>query len=126
MFFFIKETNTFGHICVWTILRLTYITLRHQHTTFEQPTACLPFFRVTSWSDTVWDVVTRWVKFRETICMSTNFNYLTTMLRSIFSQNVLFRVEKYIFTIFAYELFKVKMKNCKQYQKYQIFGSKYF
>ena len=33
-----------------------------------------------------------------------------------------FLVGKYIFTIFAYELFKVKMKNCKQYQKYKYLG----
>ena len=37
-----------------------------------------------------------------------------------------FLVEKYKFSIFAYEFFKVKLKNCKLYQKYIIFGSKYF
>ena len=31
-------------------------------------------------------------------------------------------VEKYIFTNFAYERFKVKMKKCKEYQKYIYFG----
>ena len=33
-----------------------------------------------------------------------------------------FLVEKYIFTIFAYELFKVKKKNCNKYQKYIYLG----
>ena len=43
--------------------------------------------------------------------MNMNFNYPTTIFRSIFAQMYKFLVEKYIFTIFAYELFKVKMKN---------------
>ena len=34
-----------------------------------------------------------------------------------------FLVEKYIFTIFAFELFKIKLKNCKLYQKYIYIGS---
>ena len=37
-----------------------------------------------------------------------------------------FLVEKYKFSIFAYEFFKVILKKCKLYQKYIIFGSKYF
>ena len=39
-----------------------------------------------------------------------NYNYLTTIFRSIFAQMYTFLVEKYIFTFFAYERFKVKMK----------------
>ena len=35
-----------------------------------------------------------------------------------------FLVEKYILTFFVYEMFKVKMKNCKLYQKYIYIGSK--
>ena len=46
-----------------------------------------------------------------------NYNYPTTIYRSIFTQTYKFLIEKYKFTIFVYELFKVKMKNCKQYQK---------
>ena len=41
-----------------------------------------------------------------------------------FPQMYKFRVEKFIFTIFANELFKVKMKNCKVCQKYIIFWVK--
>ena len=40
-----------------------------------------------------------------------NYNYPTTICRSIFAQMYKFLAEKFIFTIFAYELFKVKMKN---------------
>ena len=42
-----------------------------------------------------------------------NYNYSTTIYRSIFAQMYKFLVEKYLFAIFADELFKVKMKNCK-------------
>ena len=39
-----------------------------------------------------------------------NYNYPTIIFRSIFAQMYKFLVEKYVFTIFAYELFKVKIK----------------
>ena len=42
-----------------------------------------------------------------------NYNYPTTICSSCFAQMYKFQVEKYMFTIFAFELFKVKMKNCK-------------
>ena len=59
-------------------------------------------------------IVTRWVNFRKkNSCMNMKFNHTTTIFRSIFTQIFTFLVEKYIFTIFAYELFKVKLKNCK-------------
>ena len=55
--------------------------------------------------------------------MNMNYNYPTTIYLEVSSPKMYkFLVEKYIFTIFAYELFKVKMKNCKSYQNYIIFG----
>ena len=54
--------------------------------------------------------------------MNMNYNYLTTIFKKIFAKMYKFLVEKYIFTIFAYELFKVKMKNCKLYQIYVYLG----
>ena len=42
--------------------------------------------------------------------MKMNYNYPTAIFRSIFAQMYKFLVENYIFTSFAYELFKVKMK----------------
>ena len=72
----------------------------------------ISLFRVTSWFDTVCNIVTRWVNFKKkNSCINMNYNYLTTIFRSIFTQMYKFLVEKYIFTIFPYELFKVKMKN---------------
>ena len=53
------------------------------------------------------------VNFNKKKCMNMNYNYPTTIFRSTFTQMYKFRVEKDIFTIFAYELFKVKIKNCK-------------
>ena len=57
--------------------------------------------------------------------MNINYNDPTRIFRSIFAKNVQISCRKTYFTIFARELFKVKMQNCKQYQKYTIFGSKY-
>ena len=42
--------------------------------------------------------------------MNMNYTYPTSIFRSIFAQMYKFLVEKNIFTIFAYELFKVKKK----------------
>ena len=65
------------------------------------------------------NIVTRWVNLREKNSnMNVNYNYPTTIYRSIFAQMYKFLVEKYILTIFAYELFMVKMNVCKKYQKY--------
>ena len=87
----------------------------------------ISLFRVTSWFDTVCNIVTRLVNFRKkNSCMNMNYTYQTAIFRSIFAQIYKFLVEKYIFTIFAYEFFKVKLKYCKLYQKYIIFGLKHF
>ena len=80
--------------------------------------------RVTFWFDTVYNIVTL---YKKKSCMNMNYNYPTTIYLEVSSPKMYkFLVEKYIFTFFANELFKVKMKNCKSYQKYIIFGSKYF
>ena len=39
-----------------------------------------------------------------------NYNYQTTIFRSILPKMYKYPIEIFIFTIFAYELFKVKMK----------------
>ena len=54
--------------------------------------------------------------------MNMIYNYPTTIFRRIFAQMYKILVEKYIFTNFAYERFKVKMKKCKEYQKYIYLG----
>ena len=42
--FFIKETDTFGHIVVWTIYTSHIDHFTPQHTTFEQSTTCFSVF----------------------------------------------------------------------------------
>ena len=42
--FFIKETDTFGHIVVWTIYTSHIDHFTSQHTAFEQSAACLSVF----------------------------------------------------------------------------------
>ena len=54
--------------------------------------------------------------------MNMNYNEPLTIFNSIFAQMYKFLVKNYIFTFFAYELFKVKMKNCKKYQRYIYLG----
>ena len=115
--FSIKETDTFGHIVVWTM----YASHIDHFTPPPPPTysfwanrsMLISLFRVTSWFDTVCNIVTRWVNIRKNSCMHMHYNYPTTIFRSFFAQMYKFLVEKYILTIFAYELFNVKMKNCK-------------
>ena len=68
--------------------------------------------------DIVCNIVTHWVNFRKNSCMNMNYNCPTTIYRDILIHMYKFLVEKYIFTIFAYKFFMLKMKNCKQYQKY--------
>ena len=50
----------------------------------------ISLFRVNFWFDTVCNIVTRWMHLEKTSCRKINYNYPTT--------------------IFAYELFKVKLK----------------
>ena len=53
----------------------------------------ISLFRVTSWFDTVCNIVTHWVNFRKNSCINMNYNYPTTIFRSIFAQNVQISVE---------------------------------
>ena len=71
----------------------------------------ISLLRVASSFDTVYNVVTRWMNFRKkNNCMNMNYNYLTTIFRRIFAQNVQISGRKIYFFNFAYEFFKVKLK----------------
>ena len=61
----------------------------------------ISLFRVISWFDTVCNIVTRWVNFRKkNSCININYNYPTTIFRSIIALMYKCLVEKYnIFTI---------------------------
>ena len=52
-----------------------------------------------------------------------NMNYIIRLqYLEVFRLNVQISGRKYIFTIFAYELSKVKVTNCKKYRKYKYLG----
>ena len=54
--------------------------------------------------------------------MNMEYNYPTKIFSSVSPKMFKFMVEKYIFSIFAYEFFKVKLKNCKYNQKNVLLG----
>ena len=73
----------------------------------------ISLFRVTSWFDTVNNAVTRWMNFRENHLHEHDLIIRLQYLEVFSPKMYKFLVEKYKFSIFAYEFFKVKMKNCK-------------
>ena len=87
--FFVKETNTFGLIVVWTTYTSHIDHFTPQHTAFEQSVACLSVFLellpglipLTMLWNAGWTL-------EKTICMNMTYNYSTTIFRSIFAQNV--------------------------------------
>ena len=121
LFFFIKETGTFGHIVVWTIPASHIDHFTPKHTAFEQAAACLSvFLELLPLTCTVWYRLqycdTLGELLEKTICMNIPFNYLTTIYeyRSILTQIYVFLV---LFTIyiffFHFDLEKFISKNCK-------------
>ena len=87
--FFVKETDTFGQIVVWTTYTSHKDHFTPQHTAFEQSAACLSVFLellpglipLTMLWHAGWTL-------EKTICMNMTYNYSTTIFRSIFVQNV--------------------------------------
>ena len=88
-FFFIKEADTFGHIAVWTIYTSHIDHFTPQHTAFEQSTACLTVFLGSLPGLIPFAIL--WhagLTLAKTSCMNMDYNYPTTIFRSIFAQNV--------------------------------------
>ena len=111
IFFFIKETDTFCPIVLWTIYTSHIDHLTPQHTAFEQSAVCLSVFLESfSGFDTVCNIVTSWVNFRKNSSMNMNYNYPTTIIRSIFAQMYKLLVGKYIFTFLPMNLSRSKWK----------------
>ena len=54
--FFIKETDTFGHVVVRTFCTSHIDHFTPQHTAFEKSTACLSVFLDTSCFDSVYNI----------------------------------------------------------------------
>ena len=124
--FFIKETDIFGHIVVWTTYTSHIDHITPQHTAFEQSTSCLSVFLeslpglipITILWHTEWTL-------EKTVAWT-----WTTIIRlqylEIFSPKMhKFLVEKYVFTIFAFELFKVEMENLNNTRNTNIWVENY-
>ena len=87
--FFVKVTDTFGHISVWTTYTSHIDHFTPQRTAFERSAACLSVFLkllpglipLTMLWHAGWTL-------EKTICMNMTYNHSTTIFRSIFAQNV--------------------------------------
>ena len=65
----------------------------------------ISLFRVTSWVDTVYNIVTRWVNFRKKSCMNVNYNIWLRYLE-VFWPNIYVHVFLVLFTVFQFDLEK--------------------
>ena len=67
-------------------------------------------FRITSWFDTVCNIVTDWMNLKKTICMNMNYNYLTAIFRSILTQILSSSGIIYNFSIWPWKIHTQKLK----------------
>ena len=110
-FFFVKETDTFGHIVVWTTYTSRIDHFTPQHTAFEQSAACLSVFLellpgvipLTMLWHAGWTL-------EKTICMNMTYNYSTTIFRSILTQILCISGFIYNFSIWPWTIHKQKLK----------------
>ena len=64
--FFIRETDTFGHIVVWTILYTSHrLIYAPTYSFWAIGSMLISLVKVTSWSDIVCNIVTRWMDFSD-------------------------------------------------------------
>ena len=92
----------------------TQIILRPIIQILSTPQHAYQSFLVTSWFYTVYNIVTRWVIFRDKHLHKHELQLSDYNMEKYFRPNVQILFEKYIFfPIFAYKFFKVKSKNCK-------------
>ena len=93
-------------------IHLTHFILRPSIQLLGTPQHAYQLFWVTSWSYSVYNIVARWVNFKENIYINMNYNYPTTIWGSIFAQMYKLLEEKYIFFKFVFIIFfKVNGKN---------------
>ena len=105
--FFVKETDTFGHIVVWTTYTSHKDLFTPQHTAFEQSAACLSVFLellpglipLTMLWHAGWTL-------EETIWMNMTYNYSTTIFKSILTQILCISCIIYNFSIWPWKILK--------------------
>ena len=110
--FFVKETDTFGHIVVWTTYTSHIGHFTPQHIAFEQSAACLLVFLellpglipLTMLWHAGWTL-------EKTICMNMTYNYSTTIYRSILTQILCISGIIYIFFTLTLKNSEAKIEN---------------
>ena len=108
---FVKETDTFGHIVVWTTYTSHIDHFTPQHTAFEQSVTCLLVFLellpgmipLTMLWHAGWTL-------EKTICMNMTYNYSTTIFRSILTHILSISGIIYKFYIWPWKIHKPKLK----------------
>ena len=113
--FFIKETYTFGQIVVWTIYTSHIDHFTPHHTAFEQSATCLSIFLESLPGLIPFAILWHagWT-LEKANCMNKNYNYPTTIFRSIFTQVYKFLVVKiYILQFLLMNCSRSKWKNSK-------------
>ena len=108
--FFINETDTFGHIVVWTIYTSHMDPFTPQHTAFEQSAACLSVFLELHPGFVPFTILCHaGLTLEKTICMNINYNYLTAIFRSILTQILCISGIIYNFSIWPWKIHKQKL-----------------
>ena len=108
---FVKKTDIFGHIVVWTTYTSHIDHFTPQHTAFEQSAACLSvvleilpgLIPLTMLWHAGWTL-------EKIICMNMTYIYSTTIVRSNLSQILCISGIIYNFSIWPWKIHKQKMK----------------
>ena len=111
--YFIKETDTFSYIHIWTIYTVHTDHFTSQHTAFEHSAACFSVILVTTWFYFVCNIVTRWANYWEKHLHNYELQLSDYNMGKYFRPNVQISGIIFFSPIFAYKFFKVKSKNCK-------------
>ena len=125
--FFIKETDTFGHIVVWTIYTSHIDHFTPQHTAFEQSAACFSVFLELLPGLILFAILWHAVWTLEKInCMIMNYNYLTAIFRRIRTEIICLSGIIYNSSIWPWKITSKNWKFIFFYQKFVHFGRKNF
>ena len=109
--FFVKQTDTFGHIVVWTTYTSHIDQFTPKHTAFEQSAACLSaFLELLPGLIPLPMLRHAGLTLEKTICMNMTYNYSTTIFRSILTQILCISGFIYNFYIWPWKNHKEKLK----------------
>ena len=108
--FFYQGDGAFGHIVIWTIFTSHIDHFTPQHTDYEQSAASLSEFLELLSGLIPFTILWQagWI-LEKTICMNINYNYLTTILRSIIDPNICFSGIIYNFSFWPWKVHKQKL-----------------